>query len=60
MEGMAIQYANLGNVYQTCGDLGRAVEYWKQSLVLFQQLGAKDRMVLVQSWIDEPELNDSN
>lgn len=57
---MATQYCNLGNIYRTRGDLDRALKYWKQSLALFQQLDAKDKIALVQSWIDEAEQKDSN
>jgi hypothetical protein len=60
MEGMANQYGNLGLAYRACGDLESAIEYWKQSLALFQQLGAKDRMDLIQSWIDAVAQKDSD
>ena len=60
MEGMANQYANLGSVYQTRGDLDRAIGYYEKSLTLFQQLGAKDKVALVQSWIDKVAQENSN
>jgi lipopolysaccharide biosynthesis regulator YciM len=52
---MVNQYGNLANVYRIRGELDRAVENWKQSLILFQQLDAKDRIASIQSLIDEAE-----
>ncbi|MBS0587979.1 MAG: tetratricopeptide repeat protein, partial [Proteobacteria bacterium] len=46
-------YGNLGAVYQTRSDLDQAIEHWEKSLALFQQVGAKDRIDLLQSWLNE-------
>jgi tetratricopeptide (TPR) repeat protein len=51
-EGMANNYGNLGNVYQTRGDLEQAEAAWKKSLALFQEIGVTPMVERVQSWLD--------
>ena len=43
-EGMANQYGNLGIVYQTRGELDRAVEMYEKSLEIEEALGRKEGM----------------
>ena len=43
-EGMASQYGNLGNLYQTRGDLDRAEEMYEKSLAINEALGRKEGM----------------
>ena len=45
---MAIQYGNMGNVYQIRGDLDKAEEVWRRSLQLFDAVGAVDRIEIVR------------
>ncbi len=47
-EGMAIVYGNMGNVYQIRGDLDKAEEVWTMSMQLFDSIGAKDKIELIQ------------
>jgi hypothetical protein len=50
-EGMAKDYGNLGFVYKTRGELGKAEVLWKKSLHLYQEmkhLNAK----MIQQWLD--------
>jgi len=47
----AIAYTNLGNIYQTRGDLDKACKAWQKSLALFTKIGAKSQMELVRGWI---------
>ena len=37
-EGMASDFGNLGNLYQTRGELDRAEEMYQKSLVLFREI----------------------
>ena len=41
---MAIQYDNLGNLYQTRGDLDGAEELYGKALTIFEALGHKEGM----------------
>jgi len=41
-EGLAINYTNLGTIYQTRGELDRACEYWGKSLKLYTDIGAQN------------------
>ena len=44
-----LAYAELlGVVAQTRGDLGAAEAFWRQSLTLFEQIGAAPQIVQVQ------------
>ena len=43
-EGMASAYGNLGNLYQTRGDLDRAEEMYEKSLAINEALGRKEGM----------------
>ena len=47
--GMANQYGNLGNLYQTRGDLDRAEEMYRKSLALFREVGAKPKVEHIES-----------
>lgn len=58
--GIATGYSSLGDIYMIRSEPKRAIKYWKQSLVLFQQLGAKDKVAWVQSLIDGAEQKNSN
>ena len=49
---MASEYGNLGNIYETRGDLDKAREYWEKSVRLFQEIGATTMVERVQGWID--------
>lgn len=50
-EGMAIQYSNLGLVYQTRGELGRAVEVWKVARNLYAEIGVSNRVEQLEEWL---------
>ena len=50
-EGMANQYGNIGNVHHIRGDLDKAEEVWKRNLQLFVEIGAKDKIELIQGWL---------
>ena len=52
-QGMASDYGNMGIVYQIRGDLDKAEEVWTMSLELFESIGAKDRIEMVQGWLAE-------
>ena len=56
-EYQAIAYGNLGLVYQTRGELDKAIEHWQKSLTLFTEIGAAQRMALVQTWLDATTLD---
>ncbi len=43
---MASDYGNLGIVYQTRGDLDKAIEYYEKSLVINQELGRKEGVAI--------------
>jgi tetratricopeptide (TPR) repeat protein len=45
-EGMAADYANLGNVYRTRGDLDKAEEMHRKSLEISEALGSKEGMAI--------------
>ena len=51
-ETSAIQYGNLGLIYQTRGELDKARESWQKSVALFQQVGMPHMVKKVQSLID--------
>ena len=57
---MAINYANLGLVYQTRGELDKAVEHWQKSLTLFTEIGATPQIEQVQALLDEIVTNDQS
>ena len=48
-EGTASDYGNLGNLYQTRGDLDRAEEMYRKSLALFRAVGATPRIEHVEA-----------
>lgn len=56
-EAIAMGTGNLGNAYQTRGELDRAEEMYKKSLALFKTLGAAPQAKQVQAWLDS--LNES-
>jgi len=43
-ENQAVAYGNLGLIYQTCGELDRAVEFHEKALAIDQELGRKEGM----------------
>ena len=43
---MAADYGNLGNVYQTRGELDKAVEFYQKALQLHEALGSKEGMAI--------------
>ena len=51
-EGMANNYLNLGIIFRTRGDLGRAEELWRKALDLFREIGMKAMVKKVQDWLD--------
>jgi tetratricopeptide (TPR) repeat protein len=53
LEGMAIQYANLGTVYELRGDIEKAREYWEKAVGLHKKVGMKPEIEKVQRWIEE-------
>ncbi|MGD2110971.1 MAG: tetratricopeptide repeat protein, partial [Phycisphaerae bacterium] len=55
LEGMAIQYGNLGTVYEQRGDVATAREYWTKARDLFEQIGIPHEVEKVQAWLDELE-----
>lgn len=55
--GVASSYSNLGKVYKEKGDIEGANRFWQKSLRLYNEIGAKDKIVLVKGWIDESEKN---
>ena len=52
-EGIAGDYANLGNVYKTRGDLAQAKALWNKSLSLYQEMGHPNAEIVRQA-LDEP------
>jgi len=58
-EGIAIQYGNLGNVYQSQGDLGKAKKNWQISLSLFTEIGAELEIKKLKHWMSETRLKSS-
>ncbi len=52
-EYQAIAYGNLGLVYQTRGELDKAVEFLERSLALFTEIGAASQIAQVQALLDE-------
>ena len=54
-EGMARDYGNLGIVYEKRGEMDKAEAAWKQSLSLYQEMGAMGHSDAkkVQQWLDE-------
>ena len=53
LEGIAINYGDLGNVMSTRGDLDGARELWTKSRDLFARLGAQHMVDQMQGLIDE-------
>ena len=51
-EKQAIALGNLGNVYQTRGELDKAEAAWQKSLSLFQEMGHPNAKK-VQQWLDK-------
>ncbi|MCG8511091.1 MAG: tetratricopeptide repeat protein, partial [Rhodospirillales bacterium] len=51
-EGMASDYANLGNLYKTRGDLERAEEMYQKSLHYFDEIGSPNAG-MVRKWLEE-------
>lgn len=51
MSGMAIQYANLGLIFQKKSDLYQTREVRNKALVLITWLGSPHAKI-VQSWLD--------
>lgn len=50
-EGIA--YGNLGNIYQSRGELDRACDYRRKSLKLFTDIGAKNSIRQVGAWVTD-------
>jgi len=51
-EGMAYNYANLGIVYQSRGDLDKAKAFWEQTVYLYDSLGSP-YAAEVRRWLSE-------
>jgi Tfp pilus assembly protein PilF len=49
---MAINYGNLGLVYEKRGELDKAEEVWKKSLRLYQAIGHPNTK-MIQEWLDD-------
>ncbi len=43
-ELQAVAYCGLGSIYFTRGDLDKACEYWQESLQLFIDIGAQEKI----------------
>ena len=52
LEGMASNYANLGVVYETRGEVDKARAYWEKSRDIFAGMGVEHMVEKVQGWID--------
>ncbi len=52
-EGMAIQYGNLGVIYETRGDLEEARTLWKRARDLYEKIGMPHKVAQAQSLLDE-------
>lgn len=50
-EGMANQYGNLGHISRTRWELDQSREFWEQTKSLFEQIGMKPEIELVQGWL---------
>ena len=50
---MANQYGNLGVVYQTRGELDKAIAFYEKAVALFKEVGATREIAHVQSLLDE-------
>ena len=48
----AMYYGNLGNIYQTRGELDKARVSWQASKKLFQRIGATHMVEKVDTWLD--------
>ncbi|MDN5850212.1 MAG: hypothetical protein L0H63_11370 [Nitrococcus sp.] len=49
----AAAYRNFGNVMLTRGDVKEAHALWVQARDLFARLGAEQKVITVQGWIDD-------
>jgi len=45
-KALAINYSNLGIVYQTRGDRDKAIEFYQKALKLSEDLGSKEGMAI--------------
>ncbi len=53
LEGMANQYANLGLIYETRGDLKEARTHWTRARDLYEKIGMPHMVAKIQNWLDE-------
>ena len=49
---MAIQYGNLGNLYQTRGDMDLACENWAKARDLYAEIGIAGTVEKITGWMD--------
>ena len=50
---MAIQFGNLGNVYQIRGELDQAREAWTKARDLFEEVGIPDKVAVTEQRLSE-------
>ena len=59
-EGMASDYANLGVLEKTRGNLSLARSHWELALDLFTQVGAAPPIATVSGWLNELDDKDED
>lgn len=51
-EGMAVNYGNLGIIYQTRGELDRAEEMYLKALALFRDVGMEPEIKKTEHYLE--------
>jgi len=51
-KGIAISLNYIGNIYSAQGDIPKAMEYWRKSLKIYEEIGDKKGIVAIynQHW----------